>query len=184
MGVLVKRVLWVFALGAEGNALSADTQANIDKANQQLRTHNSAHYDYVLCAGGICNARSGQTEPIAFLMRDALTQAAMPQWCIITVTSSHTTRSDVVDSIATLRERFELFPRDIEFTVISERWHLKGIAILLDQLAWPAQVQYVPSDFRLSWRGVLGRIVRLGLYRIDPKGVGKLSRWVEQKRSH
>ena len=176
----VMRVLWVFSLGVDGDALAVDTQANVERALQKA-VFSTPPFDRILMTGGVFSP--GQSIPVANLMDKALVQGSrnlcLPQ--ILISNASNITRGDVQEGIKKLTTQYSPTER-IALTVISEKWHLRGIKVLLKQYKWAEPVVLCPSDYKLDFKGVAGRIARLLLYRIDPQGTGWSAKRVQQAR--
>lgn len=128
----------------------------------------------IIFTGGIFNADKGQTIPAAHLMMYWWHDHYKQQTMALTEGNSRTTRQNLSEAARRLKSHGYDF-KECDVFVVSERWHLKGIAYLFRRL-YGVRVKQVPSTFRESLAGISGRILRLILYRLDPTGSGWLSR--------
>lgn len=179
--------LWGFSLGVTGNTLNDDTLRTVEKIKFLLE---SGEYDFILFTGGIFDQKSGQTIPVSHLMRDSLGTVSVP---VYVADQSVITREDVKDGLRTLEnEGFGIIQKLLfkkgmnlpyyKMTAVSEKWHLKGIKILLEKSLLKESLNFVPSGFKLDFKRVIGRIIRLILYRVDPEGNKTFSQKIIKKR--
>jgi hypothetical protein len=175
--------LVVFSLEAT-NILGKNTEDNLLAA----MVYQVAHPCHVIVfTGGVFSSHKGQTRPAASMMYEFwhhhfeigheaglnLTPRVLEEG------ESRTTRQNVLNILKILREK-GYSPKDAEIIVVSEKWHLRGIAALFR--GHGIRVEQIRSEFRESWRGVIGRIIRLAIYRTDPHGTHWLSRRVIKQR--
>lgn len=154
------RILWVFSLGVNGDELAEDTLANIHKTQELCKKQ---RFDAILLTGGIFEP--GQTVPISHLMRDELKDVGIE---LIVADDSTITRHDVIMGVEALAKR-GVGPENVQLTVVSERWHLNGILLLLLHHGFRSFTS-CPSGYLISFSGIIGRCARIALYSLDPLG--------------
>jgi len=183
-GTYQPKVMIVFSLDAT-DILGTDTEANM-LAAIQYQTKNPCNL--VVFTGGIFNQDKGQYRSAARMMQEfwgkhfrtghRARTSSTPS--ILIEEGSKTTRQNIANVVRQLAQRgYDI--RDCEVYVVSERWHLMGIAYLFKRL-YGVRVKCVPSNFRESLIGICGRVIRLILYRLDSKGTGWLSRHKIKRR--
>lgn len=163
------------SLGAT-SVLSPDTIANLNKALENY----DLSFSCIIFAGGVFNSDKGQIQSAAFMMNRWWKCQYRGEAQTIIEYLSKTTRQNIIESIRRLKENGYKIA-DCDIVVVSEYWHLKGIAYLFRRL-YGINVNCIASDFKLGIVGIIGRIARLILYRIDPQGDGWLTRHVAGKR--
>lgn len=151
--------------------LEPNTIANLQAA---LTTYKNETFACIAFTGGIFNHDKGQVRPVAQLMAEWWVLNYRHSASMVIERSSKTTRQNITEVINRLKcQGYDV--ADCDVYVVSERWHLMGIAYLFRRL-YGIRVKQIPSNFCESLAGIRGRIVRLLLYRIDPHGTGWLSR--------
>jgi hypothetical protein len=192
--VPIPRILWAFPLGAEiGNGedrLRADSAATAERAVQLLieAVKTGTPFDMVVFPGGICQKGQGQTVPLCRLMHRAVVSgleregySLEPSTQAVIQQESHTTRTDIVLSEEPLRV-LGVDVRHARITVVSERYHCMGIAVLFRRL-YGIRVKQAPSGCRMGLREKVRRVARLPYYWLLPYGNDPFAMREARKRS-
>lgn len=177
------RILWVFGMGVVGNELAKNSKANAKAALREIvmAEEGGRAYDVILYLGGIFQA--GQQTPVSELIyQEVMTsRPTKPQETHLRETSSTTTRDNILRGKVALR-RQDFVPKLhlCQHTIISEKWHLLLIQLLMRIHGIPTTPS--PSGYRAKPKEVMARLPRFLFYLIDPIGKGWFSRQETKRR--
>jgi hypothetical protein len=153
------------------SGLGENTIANLDAIRRYCENN---QVDVVVFTGGIFNRSKGQVISAAAMMADWWHDYGPRGSAAVIEGESKTTRQNIDYVVSRLHQHGYNF-NDCEVTAVSERYHLLGIRLLF-WLLHSIRAEAVASDFRISFREKLARLLRLPMYLWDPRGVGWLSR--------
>jgi len=157
------RILWVFSMEIDGHVLRPDTVANVEAACRQMKL---VDYEYVLVVGGIFKRR--QSAPVASLMAFKLLELlkfpSNMKWLLVEDRSTTTWENVTLGWQTIPRRGREVW--DYEHHCISEKYHLKGIAVLFREL-YGICIKPIPSHHSNSTLYKTRRLLGLIHYRID-----------------
>ena len=173
----IVKILWNFSLGVTGNVLSADTEATLRKTKRRL----GMDYDWIVFTGGIFSPQTGQTIPVSRLMADKV--GAKGDNVLILINST-ITRTDVKEGVEALKAKgIDLKSDKVFVDVVSEKWHLYGIKILLGRHFRWGNIALHESGYWPGFKMWVGRVLRLAYYLISPEGTDGLAAGEKGRRS-